>query len=214
MKRPILTILTLLSLTTAAGAAPVAFDGGWKQQKFSLFSQNKYGYQGNTLTVQSDGSVSLTYKPLPQEQWTSQAASWSWSVSKGVPATNLSRKGGDDRNLALYFVFLPQEQARALQGASVRKLLGENAVRVLVYVWGGAEGRGAILDSPYLGARGKTVVLRPAGTGQASERVNLAGDYGKAFGGQPGALVGIAISADSDDTDSMIEARVSGLSVN
>ncbi len=214
MKRLSLMTLAALFVASAASAAPVAFDSGWKQQKFSLFSQNQYGYQGNTLTVKSDGSVSLTYKPLPQSAWSASGASWSWSVGKGVPATDLARKGGDDRNLALYFVFLPEDQARALQGASVRKLLGENAVRVLVYTWGGAAGRGTFLYSPYLGPRGKTVILRAAGTGQASETVNLSNDYGKAFGGQPGALVGIAVSADSDDTDSMIDARISDLSVN
>ncbi len=213
MKRFLLTTLAALSLAVTAAAGPVTFDDGWKQQKFSLFSQNRYGYRGDTLTVQSDGSVSLTYKPLPQADWSAQGASWFWSVSQSVPATNLSRKGGDDRNLALYFVFLPTDRAAAMQGSGLRQLLGDDSVRVLVYVWGGAESRGSMLDSPYLGARGKTVVLRPAGTGQATENVNLARDFGRAFGGRPGALVGIAISADSDDTDSVIAAQVSSLSV-
>ncbi|MBT8410612.1 MAG: DUF3047 domain-containing protein, partial [Octadecabacter sp.] len=34
-----------------------------------------------------------------------------------------------------------------------------------------------------------------------------------AFGGAPGALVGIAVSADSDDTNSAIRASVSNLAV-
>ena len=55
------------------------------------------------------------------------------------------------------------------------------------------------------------MVLRPSGTGAASENVNLARDYARAFGGSPGALVGLAVSGDSDDTGSMIEATVSGL---
>jgi len=53
--------------------------------------------------------------------------------------------------------------------------------------------------------------LRPAGTGAHRENVDLAADYRRAFGGVPGALVGLAVSADSDDTNSRIRARVSGL---
>ncbi|WP_292292232.1 DUF3047 domain-containing protein [Marivita sp.] len=204
-------VLSLAALP--AIAAPVPFDGSWKTQRFSLFSSNDYGFNGTSVSVVSDGSVSLAYRALPEPFWDASSASWSWSVQEGVPATDLRRKGGDDRNLALYFVFLPPGQAQALQGASVRNLLTNDAARVLVYVWGGAHERGAVLDSPYLGSRGKTIVLRGAGTGSASETVNLSRDFADAFGGDA-ALVGIALSGDSDDTDSRIRASISGLTLN
>ncbi|MCK0149177.1 DUF3047 domain-containing protein [Marivita sp. S6314] len=209
-----LATLALSLITLPALAAPVAFDGSWKTQKFSLFSSNTYGFNGNSVTVASNGSVSLAYRPLDTSYWGATSAQWSWRVDEGVPATDLRKKGGDDRNLALYFVFLPEGQAKALQGASVRKLLTNDAARVLVYVWGGAHNRGAVLSSPYLGNRGKTVVLRGAGTGAARENVNLARDYANAFGGGGAALVGVALSGDSDDTDSRIRASISGLQVN
>ena len=195
-------------------AAPVPFDGSWKTQKFSLFSSNTYGFNGSSVSVASDGAVSLAYRPLPESYWSASTATWSWSVQEGVPATDLRQKGGDDRNLALYFVFLPQAEAQALKGASVRQLLTNDAARVLVYVWGGAHDRGAVLGSPYLGNRGKTIVLRGSGTGSANESVNLARDYANAFGGGETALVGLALSGDSDDTDSRIRASISGLNVN
>ncbi|WP_315899493.1 MULTISPECIES: DUF3047 domain-containing protein [Roseovarius] len=159
----------------------------------------------------SDGAVSLLYRELPQSAWQASGASWSWQVSQSVPPTDLARKGGDDRNLALYFVFLPEAEAERVQGSRVSRLLSNDAVRVLVYVWGGAHARCAVLNSPYLGARGKTVVLCGAGTGEARESVDLASDYARAFGGKPTSLVGLAVSRDSDDTDSMIQARISGL---
>lgn len=205
--------IALTVLAMPALAAPVSFDGSWKTQKFSLFSSNKYGFNGNSVSVSSDGSVSLAYRRLDASYWDASSAQWSWRVDEGVPATDLRKKGGDDRNLALYFVFLPEDQAEALKGASVRKLLTNNAARVLVYVWGGAHNRGAVLSSPYLGNRGKTIVLRGSGTGSASENVNLARDYGNAFGGNA-ALVGVALSGDSDDTNSRIRASISGLRVN
>ena len=204
-----------LALTAAPVAAEtVAFDGAWKKQGFSLFSSNSYSYGGSRLGVASDGSVSLTYRALPQSLWNNHSARLSWAVQEGVPPTDLTRKGGDDRNLALYYVFLPRAEAERMQGANVRRLLGNDAARVLVYVWGGAHNRGAVLPSPYLGARGKTIVLRPSGTGSASENVDLAGDYRRAFGGAPGALVGVAVSGDSDDTDTRIRASISGLQLN
>jgi hypothetical protein len=71
-----------------------------------------------------------------------------------------------------------------------------------------------VLNSPYLGKRGKTIVLRGSGTGSANESVNLSRDYANAFGGGGAALVGLALSGDSDDTDTRIRASISGLTVN
>ncbi len=201
-----------LGLATPLAAAPVAFDKSWTEQKFSLFSSNDYRFGGSNLSVASDGAVSLIWRPLPQTMWSAKAANWNWQVSEGVPATDLAKKGGDDRNLALYFVFLPQAEAAAMgKNPNIRKLLGADSARVLVYVWGGSEGRGKVLSSPYLGARGKTIILRPSGTGSFAEAINLAKDHQKAFGSDASALVGLAISADSDDTASMIRGSISGL---
>lgn len=197
-----------------AQAGPVAFDKSWSHQKFSLFSRNSYDFQGRSLAMSSDGSVSLIWRALPETEWPARNAKWDWAVETSVPGTDLRRKGGDDRNLSLYFVFLPEDQAKALKGSSVTKVLRNPAARVLVYVWGGSHKRGAVLSSPYLDNRGKTIVLRGAGKGSASEAVDLSRDYARAFGGAPGALVGLAVSGDSDDTDSQIRARLSALRLN
>lgn len=207
-----LAAMTSFSVSDAH-AAPVSFDGSWKHQRFSLFSGNDYARRGGALDVTSDAAVSLLYRELPKSAWQASGASWNWQVSQSVPPTNLARKGGDDRNLALYFVFLPEGAAERAQGSRVTRLLSNEDVRVLVYVWGGDHARGEVLNSPYLGARGKTVVLRGAGTGEARESVDLNADFRRAFGGQATSLVGLAVSGDSDDTDSMIRARISGLQV-
>lgn len=207
-----LILASAIALTSLPIAAePIPFDGAWKTQRFSLFSSNTYRFKGSELDVLSDGSVSMAYVALDSSRWDARDAQWNWSVVEGVAATDLTRKGGDDRNLALYFVFLPQAEAERLRGGSIRKLLGNEQARVLVYVWGGEHGRNQQLDSPYLGARGKTVVLRNAGTGSHREDVDLARDYQRAFGSQVEALVGLAVSADSDDTDGAIRARIAGL---
>jgi len=83
-----------------------------------------------------------------------------------------------------------------------------------MYVWGGVHARGDLLPSPYLGPRGKTVVLRPAGGGQHDEQVDLRADLERAFGVTDLALVGLAVSADSDDTGTAIRARIRTLELS
>ena len=209
--RPLLIAATLAA--SAASAGPVSFSSGWNEQKLSLFSNNRYSF-GNALSMTSDGGISIAWTRIGQSDWQANNASWSWTVEESVPATDLRQKGGDDRNLSLYFVFVPDGQAESLQGANIRQLLGNDDVRVLLYVWGGNHGRGSQFQSPYLRGQGMNVALRQAGTGSFNENVSLANDYAKAFGGQPGSLVGIAVSGDSDDTDSTIRAAIGNLSLN
>ena len=209
--RPLLIVASLAASTVSAG--PVSFSSGWSEQRLSLFSNNRYNF-GNALSMTSDGGVSIAWRRIGQSDWQAGSASWNWTVEESVPATDLRQKGGDDRNLSLYFVFVPDDQAANLQGANIRQLLGNDDVRVLLYVWGGNHARGSQFQSPYLGGQGMNVMLRQAGTGSFNENVNLAGDYAKAFGGQPGSLVGIAVSGDSDDTDSTIRAAIGNMVLN
>lgn len=212
MLRILVPFIASMMVASAVSAGPVSFSD-WKHQRLSLFSSNKYSF-GNSLGVKSDGAVSIAWTRLGQADWNRTGASWSWSVDTSVPPTDLGKKGGDDRNLSLYFVFLPADEAERLAGASIRKLLGNKNVRILQYAWGGNHGRGAFIASPYApSGQGFTVALRQAGTGVFSESRNLAADYQKAFGGTYGKLVGLAVSGDSDDTSTEIDARISNLNL-
>ena len=206
---------TVLAVSTAisASAGPISFANGWQEQRLSLFSSNDYSF-GQNLGLVSDGSVSIAWSRVGRADWGSNGASWSWTVEQSVPATDLSRKGGDDRNISLYFVFVPESIAPSLEGANIRNLLGNDDVRIMQYAWGGNHSRGQVIQSPY-GPRGQgvTIALRQAGTGSFSESVDLNADYARAFGGEKGALVGLAVSGDSDDTDSMIRAAIGSLSL-
>lgn len=211
--RFVLSAVAALCLALPAAAGPISFANGWQEQRLSLFSSNNYNF-GNTLSMTSDGSVSIAWTRVGQGDWAKRGASWNWTVEQSVPATDLSRKGGDDRNVSLYFVFVPNEIAPSLQGANIRSLLGNDDVRIMQYAWGGNHSRGQVIASPYGPAgQGVTIALRQAGTGSHSESVDLAADYARAFGGQPGALVGLAVSGDSDDTDSMIRAAIGNLTL-
>ena len=210
-----LLISTVFAVTTAisAHAGPVSFSNGWQEQRLSLFSSNDYSF-GQNLGLVSDGSVSIAWSRVGRADWNTSGASWSWTVDQSVPATDLSRKGGDDRNISLYFVFVPESIAPSLEGANIRSLLGNDDVRIMQYAWGGNHGRGQVIRSPYgPSGQGVTIALRQAGTGSFSENVDLTADYARAFGGEKGALVGLAVSGDSDDTDSVIRAAIGNLSL-
>lgn len=204
----------LLSLlASAAVAGPVSFSSGWQEQRLSLFSSNDYSF-GSRLGLVSNGAVSIAWTRVGEAEWGSSGASWSWQVDQSVPPTNLANKGGDDRNISLYFVFVPTSVAPSLKGANIRSLLGNKDVRIIQYAWGGNAKRGQVIASPY-GPRGQgvTIALRQAGTGSHSEKVDLAADYARAFGGSKGALVGLAVSGDSDDTKSVIRASIGSLTL-
>lgn len=209
---------TAMACAAGAGlaqqAVPVRFDAGWRALTFPRLTPTRFGLGGTTVTIEGDASASLIYLPAPAQARDARRASWSWSVDSSVPPTDLSRKGGDDRNIALYFVFMDPQAAAALDPATPpRRLLSNRSARVLMYVWGGNHAPGSVLASPYLRGRGWTVALRPAGTGRDRVQADLAGDYARAFGGAAGALVGLAVSADSDDTASRLRASLSDLTL-
>lgn len=209
--RFILAAALAMSTASAALAGPVDFSNGWKEQRLSLFSSNDYSF-GQNLGLVSEGSVSIAWARVDRSDWGTKAANWRWTVDQSVPPTDLSLKGGDDRNISLYFVFVPEALAPGLEGANIRSLLGNDDVRILQYAWGGNHARGQVIPSPYgPSGQGATIALRQAGTGTQSESVDLVADYARAFGGEKGALVGLAVSGDSDDTDSVIRAAIGDL---
>ena len=212
MKTLALAALVAAQPSLGITAEVVPFDGSWKEQGFLRLLSNDYVQRGEQLDVVSDGTVSLLWRPIEQSRRSAQVASWAWRVQESVAATDLTVKGGDDRNLAVYFVFVDPGRVEALAGGSVRRILRERSAQALIYVWGGKHDRGAILPSPY-SAQLRTKVLRGSGTGAHRETVDLISDYREAFGSRPGALVGLAVSADSDDTKGKIKASISDLAV-
>ncbi len=212
--RKILVPIAAAIFAAPVVAGPVSFENGWKEQRLSLFSSNDYRF-GPNLSMVSDGAVSIAWTRVGEGEWDAKGASWSWKVDQSVPPTNLGQKGGDDRNISLYFVFVPEMVAPDLKGAGIRSLLGNKDVRVMQYAWGGNHRRGQVIPSPYAPpGQGVTIALRQAGTGSHSERVDLAADYARAFGGEKGALIGLAVSGDSDDTNSAIRAAIGNLTLD
>ena len=133
-----------------------------------------------------------------------------WRVDEAVAATDLTKRGADDRAIAIYFVFSEQPGATI----SPMQTLASPTVTALVYVFGSDRPRGSVIASPHMGERGKFLVLRPATAPRRvwhDENVDLTGDYARTFGRNMPALIGIAISSDSDDTHGCNRAVVQNM---
>lgn len=142
---------------------------------------------------------------------------WRWRVDAGPPATDLTRKGGDDRAIAISIGFAGWPPGAGFwqrtQHAVAQAAAGDHPLpkSVLIYVWGGSGREPAPFASPYLAGLGKVRVVRPADAPRGrwfEEEVNLAAEWRAAFGGPPPPLQEIAIGADADDTRSPLDAQV------
>lgn len=203
-----------------AALDPALEADGWREMTFRDKPGNHYRLDGSgAVTIESRASVSVAWRDLPADPRRTPILRWRWRVDLPVPPTDLSRKGGDDRSLAVYlaFAWVP-EQANLLE-RSVRAVLSSLAGqdlpgRLLTYVWGGNGRHDGWIDNPYLPAGAKLRVLRdssaPLGT-WLEERVDVSADYRAAFGEDPPEVERIGVGADSDDTASAAKGAVRDL---
>lgn len=91
----------------ALAAVPVRFDGDWRPLTFPRLTPTRYGMGGAALTIEANASSSLIYLPAPEAARDARNAYWFWAVGSSVPPTDLSRKGGDDRNISVYARSMP-----------------------------------------------------------------------------------------------------------
>lgn len=220
MKRlaPMTLALLLGAATPGLALGPVAFGPGleaqgWERLDFRGRTPAQFAGNGaGALQIVAESAVSVLYKTLPRPFADAAGASWRWRVDAGVPATDLSDRNVDDRSVALYFLFADDpatldDPPTSLTGAMRRG-------RALIYVWGGDAARGTAIRSPQMFGRGQLVVLRdattPTGAWQ-SETVDLRGDFRKVFGREPGPLMALAVSSDSDNSETRTEAVLSDL---
>jgi hypothetical protein len=221
-----LAMIALSGLALCLGAVPAAAQAiafgpnlasqGWKALNFPALPPARFAAQGaSRLDIAAEKAASVIWRGLDEASWARRAASWRWRVEAGPPPTNLAAKGQDDRAIALYFVFARDEAAArsAIGSQSLTSALWWSSGSALVYVWGGAGPRDAVIPSPHMGASGKLILRQPAGADVRwrAEAAQIRADFQRAFGREPGPLVGIAISSDSDDTGTRTRASIEGL---
>ena len=155
----------------------------------------------------------MLWRALPRDFADGSTARWRWKVDRGVPATDLARKGADDRDIAVYFLFADDPATLDNPPTSLTGAMRKG--RALVYVWGGNAAPGTAVESPHMRGRGQLVVKRPAGAGGwENVSVDLRADFRRVFGREPGPLVGLGVSTDSDDTGTATRAALADLVID
>lgn len=182
---------------------------GWRVLSFDGQAQNRFLlHESGKIEIETENSVSVLYKKIDVDLETTPRLQWAWKVDKPIPATDLTKRGQDDRSLALYVSFPFDEERAGFWERFIRSIVvafkGEDTPgRVLSYVWGGDVPSGTVLESPYLKSAGALIALKGAGDATGTwhhEAVNIAQDYERVFGVPANQPYQIAISADSDDS--------------
>ena len=203
-------------LSAHAATRPEDLAGsGWTHGEYQ-------GVRPARFTAGSDGAVRIEADGTGSFVWRRvsgvvQCLNWRWRVDLGPPATDITRRGGDDRAIALAVGFAgfppgagawARAQHAIAQGAAGSHILPR---AVLIYIWGGSGAEPPRFYSPWLSGLGKVHPLRHARsqTGQwFDEKRDLDADWRAAFGGDPPMLQEIAIGCDVDDTRSRLDARI------
>jgi hypothetical protein len=201
--------------------APGLDQAGWQEVPFRERAPVAFTAAAEgAIVVRAEAAASMLAVRVRVDPATRPCLSWRWRLDETtLPATDLARRGGDDRNLIVAVGFAHDPARRSL-GQRLRHDLArlragrEIPGRVIFYVWGGAHAAGSWLDSPYMEGAGVIRVVEPApgplGTWRAV-RVDVAADYQARFGEPPPEMVELAIGADSDDTASRTSGRIADL---
>jgi hypothetical protein len=197
-----------------ASANIVAFDTAWDHLTFRRLAPNRFEMRQTTLTVISEGQSSILYRILPPALRNQTTASWTWEVESSAPPSDLSQIGNDDRNLGVFFVSMPEEDAAGVrEGTSISRLLRNRSARVLMYTWGGNQSPGTVVPSPHAPDRLRNLISRRPQTGRFSETVDLTRDFPRVFGTPLGQLVAVAVSSNSENTPTRVVAHVRNLTL-
>ena len=225
-RRAALALAALLLAAPAAAqltvpAGPSLEDAGWRPVPFRDRAPVRFeAAEAGAIALTAEAAASMLAIALRVDPAATGCLAWRWRLDAStMPATDLGRRGGDDRNLIVAVGFAHDPARRSL-GQRLRYDLArlragrEIPGRVIFYVWGGAHAAGTWLDSPYMEGAGLIRVVEPAPgpLGVWREvRVDIAADYAARFGEAPPPVIELAIGADSDDTASFSAGRIAGL---
>ncbi|MFN4057408.1 MAG: DUF3047 domain-containing protein [Roseinatronobacter sp.] len=212
-RRDILSLGLGAGLVLATGAqaqtAVIRFDQGWEHLTFRRLRPNSFSGSPDRLGVVADGTSSIYYHILPSSAFGSRTAQWTWRVETSVPPSDLRVIGNDDRNLGVFFVNATDDvAARVRPGTSISSLLRNRNVQVLMYTWGGNDPQGTVIPSPHAPDRLRNIVQRRPQTGEFRENVDLTADFPRVFGVPLRNLVALAVSANSENSGTRVQAQV------
>ena len=204
---------------TASNTAPVQWTAGevapWYHKAFPGKRATRYRlmqYEGrDAMSVQASSSASMlrqTVRVAPEDL---SSLRFSWKAL--IASADLASRELDDSPVRIVLAFEGDRSRFSVKDSMLSELsqaiTGEPMpYATLMYVWSNQREEGAVIPNPRTD-RVRKIVLEsgPKSLGRwLSYERDIRADYEKAFGEAPGALVGIGIMTDSDNTRSVAQA--------
>lgn len=202
--------------TSLPTVVPSAASAAWKP--FALPGKAGTRYEVRTLDHEAvvhavaDSSASMWRRQLRIEPGHWHRLAFSWQVPALIPGADLTQREGDDAPVRIVLAF-DGEHARLSMRDRMMFELAETLTgeappyATLMYVWDPRAPVDSIIRAPR-SDRVRSVVVEsgPQRVGRwlRYER-DIVADYRRAYGEDPGALIGVAVMTDSDNTRTRAE---------
>lgn len=189
----------------------------WTHKTFPGKAPTRYAYTRldgrDAVHVRADASASMLRQALRIEPAQLGHLRFSWKVPALMAQADLALRDRDDAPVRIVLAFEGDRSRFSRRDAAlaelVRSVTGEEMpYATLMYVWCNERAPGTVIRSPRTDRVRKLVVESgPARLGAWLDyERDVRADYERAFGEKPGALVGVAIMTDSDNTRSRTQA--------
>ena len=183
----------------------------WQHHKFPGKQPTQYTYERidgrHTVVASALSSASMLRQSVRVEPASLQTIHFSWKVAQLIPGADLSQRDAHDSPVRLVLAFEGDRSEFSMKNAMLSELsltlTGEPMpYATLMYVWCNACAKEDLYVSPRTD-RIREIALEtgPERLGQwLSYQRDVQADYLKAYGQAPGALVGVGIMTDTDNT--------------
>ncbi|MDD0813394.1 DUF3047 domain-containing protein [Curvibacter sp. HBC28] len=192
-------------------------DTAWQTHRFPGKSETVFSYQRqdgrDAMLAQADASASLLRQVVRVSPEQLGRLSFSWKVPALINEADMTRRDMDDSPVRVLLAFDGDRSRLSTRNAMMselaRALTGEDMpFATVMYVWSNSLPPETVLPSPRTD-RVRKIVLEsgPSQLGQwLSYERDIRADYERCYGEPPGALIGVAIMTDTDNTQSQSKA--------
>jgi hypothetical protein len=199
--------------STGSGAAahPPSGSSGWSHVAFPGKQATKFSYARkdgrDTVAVLAASSASVLRSTIRIEPKDLGNVRFSWNVPELISGADMALRDADDSPVRVVLTFEGDRSRFSARDGMLSELMhtltGEQMpYATLMYVWCNKREPGTLIASPRTDRVRKLVVQ--SGSRQLNQWLdyerNIRADFERAFGEAPGALVGIGIMTDSDNT--------------
>lgn len=189
----------------------------WQHKTFPGKTASRFRYARldgrDTMSASAEGSVSMLRQSVRIEPADLARVRFSWKVPGLIPLADMAMQEKDDAPVRVVLAFEGDRSRLSARDSALselsRALTGdEMPYATLMYVWCNQREPGTVIVNPRTDRVRKLVVESgPRRLDQWLEyERDISADFERAFGEKPGALVGIGIMTDSDNTRSSTRA--------